>query len=337
MTFAWQHDLLGGPMPAEGETRAFFGRPLTFDRGVLRDSAMLDPDQSQTRDTFAFKWKKRETYRSDAMQAATRAWLHERYGDLLGTLGHDPSERPIVLDAGCGAGNAACLLFGDDFERIRYVGADIADAVDLARERISPRATDALFLQADVMALPVADRCVDIVVSEGVLHHTPSTERALLATARLVKPGGLFAIYVYRKKAPIREFTDDHLRERLAELTPEEAWKRLMPLTRLGKALGDLDVEVEIEEAVDLLGIPEGRISIQRLFYWYVCKAYHRPEFSLDEMNHVNFDWFTPTYCHRQTPDEVRRWCERAGLAIERMTVEDAGITVIARRPLEAG
>ncbi|MGI9421148.1 MAG: class I SAM-dependent methyltransferase [Geminicoccaceae bacterium] len=335
MTLGWQDGLLGGSMPEEGQTRAYFGRPLTLDRGVLRDPAMLDAGQTQTRDTFAFKWKQRETYLSDAMQAATRTWLKDRYGNLLGALGRDSSERPIILDAGCGAGNAAFLLFENDFEHIRYVGADISDAVDLARERISPLAPDALFLQADVMALPLADCCVDIVLSEGVLHHTPSTECALASTARLVKPGGLFAIYVYKKKAPIREFTDDYLRERLAELPPEEAWARLMPLTKLGKALGDLDAEIDIEEEIDLLGIPKGRINIQRLFYWYVFKAYHRPDFSLEEMNHVNFDWFTPTYCHRQTPEEVRGWCEDAGLTIERMTVEEAGITVIGRRPVQ--
>jgi hypothetical protein len=50
-------------------------------------------------------------------------------------------------------------------------------------------------------------------------------------------------------------------------------------------------------------------------------------------MNHINFDWFAPRYSQRQSPEEVRAWCEKAGLRIERMKVEDAGITVVARRP----
>jgi hypothetical protein len=60
---------------------------------------------------------------------------------------------------------------------------------------------------------------------------------------------------------------------------------------------------------------------------------YYRPEYSLEEMNHVNFDWFTPTYSHRQTPDNVRSWCDEAGLQIMRMHVEEAGITTLALRP----
>ena len=60
---------------------------------------------------------------------------------------------------------------------------------------------------------------------------------------------------------------------------------------------------------------------------------YYRPEDTLDEMNHVNFDWFTPAYAHRQTPAEVRHWCEEAGLAVASIKVEEAGITTFAVRP----
>jgi len=49
-------------------------------------------------------------------------------------------------------------------------------------------------------------------------------------------------------------------------------------------------------------------------------------------MNHINFDWFRPLNCQRQTPEEIRLWCGEAGLTIERMDVQDAGITVIARK-----
>jgi hypothetical protein len=138
--------------------------------------------------------------------------------------------------------------------------------------------------------------------------------------------------YVYRKKGPIREFTDDYIRAHLQPLSQAERWKALEPLTRLGIALGELDAYVDIDQPVDILGIPRGRISIQRLFYWHVAKAFYRPELNLDEMNHINFDWFSPINAHRQTPEEVRHWCTQAGLRIEREIVEPAGITVIARR-----
>ena len=164
-------------------------------------------------------------------------------------------------------------------------------------------------------------------MAEGVLHHTPSTRAALLALAPLIRPGGIFAFYVYARKAPICEYTDDYVRAKVADLPPEEAWKALAPLTRLGIALGELKTEIIVPEDVALLGIPKGRIDIQRLFYWAICKAYYRPEFSFEDMNYINFDWFTPKYSHRQTPEEVRDWCGIAGLVIEHSKVEEAGIT----------
>lgn len=322
------------PLPAEGARFERFGRPLVFTRGIVRDLAVTDVGQAQTRDTFAFKWSRRETYQSSAMRDAGRAWLRQRYGDLIAALNLPADRKALVLDAGCGSAHSPSLLFESDWPRIEYVGAEISAAVDLAAECVRPLAADSLFVQADLMKLPFAAQTFDLVYSEGVLHHTPSTRDAVLATARMVRPGGLYAIYVYAKKSPVREFTDDHVRSIVSDLEPQQAWELLMPLTKLGKALGELGAEIEVPEDVTVLGIPKGRVDVQRLFYWYVCKLYYRPEFSLEEMNHINFDWFVPKYSHRQTPDEVRSWCEAAGLSIEKLKSEEAGITVIARRPL---
>ena len=325
------------PPPPEGTRFERFGRPLVLTGGIVRDLAVTDIEQAQTRDTFAFKWSKRETYQSSAMRDTMRAWLEQKYGNLIAALNLLPDQKALVLDAGCGSAYSSSLLFELDWSRIEYVGADISAAVDLAAECVRPIASDSLFVQADLMTLPFPEQTFDLVFSEGVLHHAPSTREAVVATARLVRPGGLYAIYVYAKKSPVREFTDDHIRSIVSDLEPQDAWDMLMPLTKFGKALGELDAEIEVPEDVTVLGIPRGRINVQRLFYWHVCKLYYRPEFSLEEMNHINFDWFMPKYCHRQTPDQVRSWCEAAGLTIERLKSEEAGITVIARRPSAPG
>lgn len=338
MSAAWVEQLLGGPLPAEGEQVTRRGVTLVGRKGLARDLQIMDAAQAQTRDMFAFKWQQRATYTSGSVRSAQVTWLDSRYGgrDLLTLLGGNLTFRPLVLDAGCGSGFTAQLLFGRSFDRIRYVGSDISEAVDIAAQEIGKLAPESLFLQADLMRLPFAPGAFDIVFSEGVLHHTPSTRRALHALAPLVKPGGIVAVYVYNKKAPVREFTDDHIRRQIADLPPDQAWKALEPLTRLGIALGTLEAEIEVPEDVPLLGIAKGRYDIQRLFYWAICKAYFRPEFSFEEMNHINFDWFTPKYCHRQTPEEVTAWCAEAGLAIEHLKAEEAGITVVARRPTSA-
>lgn len=324
---------LGAAQIGEGDTASLRGLPYRLSRGILRSPDVLSSRQADTGEAFEYKWKRTDTFDSDASRARALAWLIERYGDLrTGEWLRDYEGQPLVLDAGCGAGLSGLEMFGPLMNRLRYLGVDVSEAVDVAAQRFRAAGHRPGLMQADICRLPFAPGSVDVIFSEGVLHHTDSTESALKSLAALLKPGGRFMFYVYRRKGPIREFTDDYIRARLQPLRQEERWKVLEPLTRLGIALGKLDAYVDIDEPVDVLGIPRGRFSVQRLFYWHVAKMFYRPDLNLDEMNHINFDWFSPVNAHRQTPEEVRLWCAQAGLRIEREIVEEAGITVIARR-----
>lgn len=293
-------------------------------------------NQQQTRDTFGFKWAKRDTYESPATKANSLRWLMERYCD------NHPERleqwlsggRKLILDAGCGAGYSALIFFGDRLRKHDYLGVDISASVEVARDRFREAGCPGDFLQRSLLDLEdVPDGSVDLLFSEGVLHHTDSTEQAFKYLSRKLGTGGRFLCYVYAKKAVIREFTDDYIREQLQPLSDEEAWRALEPLTRLGIALGEQNVELDIPEDIPYLGIKRGKIDLQRFFYWNICKQYYRPEFTLNEMNHINFDWFRPLNCHRHTPEEVSDWCREAGLEIEHLNVQEAGISVVARRP----
>ena len=305
---------------------------LGIDLSQIQPFESLSKNQKQTQNTFGFKWSKRDTYESDFVKTATRQWLLEKY------CNNDPEridewlagERKIILDAGCGAGRAALLFFGDRLKDHDYLGVDISDAVDVARDLFRDLGYSGDFIKINLMELPIADHSIDIIFSEGVLHHTDSTEKSLKFLAGKLKAGGRFLFYVYAKKAVIREFTDDYIREAILHLNDDEAWKALEPLTKLGIALGKLNTELEISEDIPFLGIRKGKMDLQRFFYWNICKAFYRPEFSLDEMNHVNFDWFRPLNCHRHTPEEIQQWCDDSAMTIEQMDIQTAGITVVA-------
>jgi SAM-dependent methyltransferase len=324
--------MLGVQPAPEGQSVVVRGRALTTVRGIPRAAEFVSAAQEQTRETFGFKWAKRDAFEG-GVTSYMRTWLPEKYGEVVNAgwfEEHGPS--PIVLDAGCGAAMSGLALFEPALGRIRYLGVDVSTAVDVAARRFAERGVDAAFLQADLTQLPLPLESVDLIFSEGVLHHTDSTRAALAAVLRHLKPGGRILFYVYRRKGPIREFTDDYVREKLQGMTPEEGWAATMQLSKLGKALGELNVTVDVPVAVDVLEIPAGKIDLQRLFYWHVFKAFYRPEMTLEEMNHINFDWYAPKNAHRQSVDEVREWCADLGLAIEHERVEEAGITVIARK-----
>jgi SAM-dependent methyltransferase len=198
--------------------------------------------------------------------------------------------------------------------------------------RFADRGLEAAFIQTNLMALPFPDASVDILYAQGVLHHTDSTAHAIEVVAKKLRPGGRLLFYVYCRKGPIREFTDDYVRAKLQNLSPEEMWQAMLPLTRFGKYLGELNMEIEVLEPIPFLEIPAGRISLQRFFYWHMFKAFYHSAMTLDEMNHVNLDWYAPLNAHRQTPEEVQAWCAAAGLVIEREHLQESGISIVARK-----
>lgn len=291
--------------------------------------------QSQTMEAFGFKWKQTSAYESEAVQEDSRRWLFERY------CGGDPAlldswlegGRKVILDAGCGSGYSAAIFFGERLKGHDYLGVDISDAVEVGRRRFADRGLPGEFLRMPLGGLTLPEGAkVDMIFSEGVLHHTDSTRDSIAHLSGLLREGGRFLFYVYAKKAVIREFTDDHVRQYLQPMNEEEALAALMPLSRLGKALGDLGATIDIPEDIGCLGIKKGTYDLQRFFFYNICKAFYQPSYTLEEMNLINYDWFRPLNCHRHTPEEIRGYCEEAGLEIERMDVQSSGITVVAVR-----
>ncbi len=332
-TDTWLAGVLGVERLDEGATLSVRGQELVVSDGIPRARQLISDDQADTQEMFGFKWEQEDTFTRPRALELMRGWLEQRYGRVAdASWWADYEQRPLVLDAGCGAGVSGREVFGPMGDRVRYLGADLTPAVDVAKRRFAEIGMDAQFLQADLTRLPLEPGSVDVIFSEGVLHHTDSTEGALKAVAPLLRPGGRILFYVYRRKALIREFTDDAIRAQLQAMTPEQAWKALEPLTRLGIALGELNLELEIPEDVDVLGMKAGKVDLQRWFYYDIAKAYYSPDMTFGEMHHINFDWYAPKNCHRQTEEQLRQWCDEAGLDIEDEHIHQSGITIRARK-----
>ena len=306
------------------------GRSYPIRNGIPRFVAALDAEQSQTEQSFEFKWKWREFSDSPRLKEQFGEWVATRYGFAhLGEMRRFFETRERILDAGCGAGYSSSMWLDESWRGGEWVGADISEAVDVAKERLGS-VPGTSFVQADVLELPF-EGVFDTVFSEGVFHHTPSTRAALASAIRALRPGGEILFYVYRRKSPVREFTDDYVREAIADLDPPQALDALRPLTKLAQALAELEVEVQVED-VPVLGIEAGRFDVQRLIYWHFAKLFWNPALSFEENLHINFDWYHPRYAHRHEPDEVRGWCDDLGLSVSRFHVDEAGITVRATK-----
>ncbi len=99
------------------------------------------------------------------------------------------------LDVGCGTGALSATILATT-EPARILGVDPADGfLATARSRFGDERVS--FQHADAQALPVPDRSVDVVVSGLALNFVPDPQRAVAEFARVVKPGGTAAAYVW--------------------------------------------------------------------------------------------------------------------------------------------
>jgi len=335
---AWSDDDIVDATLTSASDRTYYVR-----NGIPRFLTSKDSGQLQTMQAFGYKWKNQASYawlRKTGDQGAYAVWLSEKYGfgSASDWCRHFAGKK--ILDLGCGAGMASYFWLGSSDWKpdAVWVGVDISDAIDVARELLSP-VPNTHFVQADALRLPFPDESFDAILAEGVLHHTPSTRQAIHSAARVLVTGGELNFYVYRRKAPAREFSDDYVREKLRGLTDEEAWGAMRSLTMLARNLAALKVEVTVDEDVPVFGIKAGRQDVQRLIYWNFAKLYWNDAFDFEENVHVNYDWYRPVYAHRQSAEEIAEWCRGAGLEIKRLHEQESGFTVraVKERPVDSG
>jgi len=132
-------------------------------------------------DLHPFDWTER--YAPQEVRAALSPLLLQ----LLDELGEDS----LILDVGCGTGRVMSYLC---HRNLRCVGIDRSrHSVGVMASRLGRPG-----VVADNCCLPVRDATADVIVSDGVLHHTDDPYRAFVENCRVLRTGGRFYLAVYR-------------------------------------------------------------------------------------------------------------------------------------------
>lgn len=186
--------------------------PLDPERGVAQ---MLPPDgDSATKRDIRAWWGDlyRQLYAADDGR-----WTVETLASALGDLEDmfrarehlaavemllDGLAGKKVLEIGCGGGGHSALF--------AKRGASMV-AVDITPERAASAAlkfsllpgADGRAYQADAERLPFKDDTFDIVYSNGVLHHSQSTDACVAEVRRVLKPGGRAVIMLYARHSAV--------------------------------------------------------------------------------------------------------------------------------------
>lgn len=148
--------------------------------GALSDQGSRD----RTAETFDFEWERFGVLRDQ--------W-EKNFLDYMQPHGPEFFKDLKVLDAGAGSGRHSrqAALYG-----ARVAAVDLGSSIDVARGNVLD---DVLTAQTDLEFLPFKEGVFDLVMSIGVLHHLPDTDRALNYLVRFVRPGGRLRIYLYWK------------------------------------------------------------------------------------------------------------------------------------------
>lgn len=306
------------------------GRKYSIVDGVpiMLAQECIDPGQSETIESFSGKWKTAPNYRQDTKEHYI-TWYLERYGYRdLGQLKQFLSTKKRILDAGTGEGRDTELY--SDHSNALVFGVDMSDGIFFAYRDLKDR-QNAHLIKADLTRLPFEEGFFDFIACDQVIHHTKDTFQSLRCLLKHLGPGHI-AIYVYKKKGPIREFCDDFIRDKSVHLSIEECMNLSRAFTSFGKALSEIKAEIHIPEDIPLLGIKAGHFDLQRWIYWNIFKCYWNEKIDWTSNVVTNFDWYHPKYAHRHTPDEVRAWFMQEGLSVCHFLEVDSGISVIGLR-----
>lgn len=133
-------------------------------------------DPAQYDDLAGEWWRPRGAF-------AALHWLAAARGALV-----PPAERPgaVLVDLGCGAGLLAPHVAGKGYH---HVGVDLgAPALaEAARHGVTA-------VLGDVLSVPLADGCADVVSAGEILEHVADLPKAVAEACRLLRPGGLLVI-----------------------------------------------------------------------------------------------------------------------------------------------
>jgi SAM-dependent methyltransferase len=251
--------------------------------------AAEDETARRTQASFGYEW----THFHDWKQSG-----ETNFNDYFQGLDLSSLRGALVLDAGCGMGRHARQIAP---HAGHVVAVDFSRAIDQAARNVA-ELPNVSCVQADLLALPLADGAFDFVYSLGVLHHLAETERALRGLVAKLRPGGRLRIYLYWNKHGWKGRV-------LAVVTAARRVTTRMPFPAL-RALCRV-LSVGLFGAVVLPYRALSAVGVRGLDDWPLF-VYSKYPFNV--LYNDQFDRFSAPIEKRYDPDDARRLLEAAGL-----------------------
>ena len=236
----------GGPLHREGaELVSSAGRRYPIDDGLPLLFVDEHRDDGDTSDTFTAVTHHVQDFYEDAPFPNYNSFddvgvfvERARQGIFARLLSEQIPANSRVLEIGCGTGQLSNFLAATTMSRV-YATDMTRASLRLGQKFARDNKINGIeFLQMNLFRPCIRPDSMDIVISNGVLHHTYDTRKAFLSIARLVSAGGYIIVGLYNRIGRLRTdlrrsmlrvlgervlVLDPHLRK---DLSPEKrrAW-----------------------------------------------------------------------------------------------------------------
>ena len=182
------------------------------------------------------------------------------------------NKNKCMVDVGCGCGRN--LLYASSFAS-QLIGIDLSiQSLNFAKDFIKNKNLE--LIVGNNLAIPLLDNTVDLVISDGVCHHTGDTVKAFCECIRILKPGGTLYLAVYKKY-------------------------RYYPL--LYYVVGGF---LRLINKIKL-----GNFIIEKLFvkiHYLMYRLFKVQKFSINESRNIFFDYFLTPIATFQSKKDVASW-----------------------------
>lgn len=312
-------DVIEGILLCTGCSRAYpitRGVPVMLDSSFTREfldrhAERISRDETLSRLSLCAQaapgWSFSAEWEAHLGSGLIRTWgwtVEERMQQCFLETGTEPTwwKGKLILDAGCGNGQ---LSEGLSTLGATLVALDYSTSVFGAERQRESAAVH--FVQGDLQAPPFESETFDLIISNGVLHHTANTHKTFCQVARLVKPGGRFYLWLYRRPGRfVRRYCLYPILD-AARVLVARAPHKVQALSIKAYALALMIVHETLGKSQDIS------------WHEWVVAAY---------------DALTPLWRHYHTPLEVAYWFFLSGYSAPTLTHWDNpyGFGMVARR-----
>ena len=299
--------------------------------GIPRFVVDTTKDFVRTEEAFSAKWRKHhKNHQAKDWINFQMKWFLNRYGwKTISNFNKFLKTKNKILDAGTGVGNSAKTLSNNPKSEV--FALDASESIDFAYKKYGSL-PNVHFLQADLRQLPFKKRFFDYIYSDQVLHHTKNTGTSFKYLTKFLTASGYISIYVYNKKAPVREYVDDYIRKKTIHMSVAECTEFSKDMAYLGKSLAKIRKKISIPNDIPILGVKAGTYDVQRFIYWHFLKCFWDESNNFERSVGVNFDWYYPKFAFRHTPSEIRKWYKDSKIKITSFKEIESGISVTGKK-----